>query len=58
VVAELIIVSVGLGRLINLYRGRFQAADMFAVVIVILAIGVAILLTVKWLERRMSAWKE
>jgi ABC-type nitrate/sulfonate/bicarbonate transport system permease component len=57
VVAELIIVSVGLGRLINVYRGRFQAADMFAVVIVILIIGVAILLTVKWLERRMTAWK-
>lgn len=58
VVAELILVSVGLGRLIQLYRGRFQAADMFAVVIVILIIGVAILLTVKWLERRLSAWKE
>jgi ABC-type nitrate/sulfonate/bicarbonate transport system permease component len=58
VVSELIIVSVGLGRLINVYRGRFQAADMFAVVIVILAIGVAILLIVKWLERRMTTWKE
>lgn len=57
VVAELIIVSVGLGRLINVFRGRFQAADMFAVVIVILIIGVAILLFVKWLERRMTAWK-
>lgn len=57
VVAELILVSVGLGRLINLYRGRFQAAEMFAVVIVILAIGVAILLTVKWLERRLSGWR-
>lgn len=57
VVAELIIVSVGLGRLINLYRGRFQAADMFAVVIVTLAIGVAILLGVKWLERRLTRWK-
>lgn len=58
VVAELILVQVGLGRLISIYRGRFQAADMFAVVIVILLIGVTILLTVKWLERRMTAWKE
>jgi len=57
VVAELIIVSVGLGRLINVYRGRFKAAEMFAVVIVILIIGVAILLIVKWLERRLTAWK-
>lgn len=57
VVSELIIVSVGLGQLINIYRGRFQAADMFAVVIVILVIGVVILFTVKWLERRLSAWK-
>lgn len=58
VVAELILVQVGLGRLISIYRGRFQAADMFAVVIVILVIGVTILLIVKWLERRLSAWKD
>lgn len=58
VVSELIIVSVGLGRLINVYRGRFQAADMFAVVIVILMIGVGILLAVKWSERKMTVWKE
>jgi ABC-type nitrate/sulfonate/bicarbonate transport system permease component len=43
--------------LINVYRGRFKAAEMFAVVIVILIIGVAILLIVKWLERRLTAWK-
>jgi NitT/TauT family transport system permease protein len=57
VVAELIIVSVGLGRLLNHYRGFFKAAEMFAVVIVILLIGVAVLLTVKWTERKLTAWK-
>lgn len=57
VVAELIIVSVGLGRLLNHHRGFFRAAEMFSVVIFILIIGVAVLLLVKWTERRLTAWK-
>ena len=57
VVAELIIVSVGLGRLLNIYRGQFAAPEMFAVVIVILLIGVAVLVSVRLVERRLTSWK-
>lgn len=57
VVAELIIVSVGLGQLLNFYRGRFRAAEMFAVVIVILLVGLCLLQIVKLLERRLTRWQ-
>lgn len=57
VVAELIILSVGLGQLIDVYRGRFRAAEMYATVIIILLLGITVLRAVRLAERRLTAWK-
>lgn len=57
VVSELIIISVGLGRLISQYSATFDAPNLYAVVIVILAIGVAVARGMTWVERRAVRWR-
>jgi NitT/TauT family transport system permease protein len=56
VIVELLMVSVALGRLILQYRGMFQAADLYAVIIVILAEALILISVVGWLERRFTPW--
>jgi len=57
VVSELIIMSVGLGKLISQYSATFDAANLYAVVIVVLAVGVAVTRSMVWLERRVVRWR-
>ncbi|MDR7523050.1 MAG: ABC transporter permease [Armatimonadota bacterium] len=57
VVSELIIISVGLGRLISQYSATFDAANLYAVVIVILSIGVAVARGMSEVERRAVRWR-
>jgi ABC-type nitrate/sulfonate/bicarbonate transport system permease component len=57
VVSELIIISVGLGRMINQYSVTFDTANLFAVVITVLAIGVAMSATMARLERTVVRWR-
>ena len=57
VVSELIIISVGLGRMINLYSATFDAPNLFAVVIAVLAIGLAVARTMAWMERKVVQWR-
>lgn len=56
VIVELLMVSVALGRLILQYRGMFQAASLYAVIIVILAEALILITAVGWLERRFTPW--
>lgn len=56
VIVELLMVSVALGRLILQYRGLFQAASLYAVIIVILAEALILITVVGWLERRFTPW--
>jgi ABC-type nitrate/sulfonate/bicarbonate transport system permease component len=56
VIVELLMVSVALGRLILQYRGMFQAASLYAVIIVILAEALILITAVGWLERRFTSW--
>lgn len=56
VIVELLMVSVALGRLILQYRGMFQAASLYAVIIVILAEALILITVVGWLERRFTPW--
>ena len=57
VVAELILISVGLGKLISYYSATFDAANLFAVVIFVLAIGVLVARGMAALERKVERWK-
>ena len=57
VVAELILISVGLGKLISYYSATFDAANLFAVVIVVLTIGVLVARGMAALERRVGRWR-
>lgn len=56
VIVELLMVSVALGKLILQYRGLFQAADLYAVIIVILAEALILISIVGWLERKLTPW--
>jgi NitT/TauT family transport system permease protein len=56
VIVELLMVSVALGRLILQYRGMFQAASLYAVIIVIVAEALILITVVGWLERRFTPW--
>ncbi len=57
VVSELIIISVGLGRMINLYSATFDAPNLFAVVIAVLTMGLAVARTMAWMERKVVRWR-
>jgi NitT/TauT family transport system permease protein len=57
VVSELIIMSVGLGRLISQYSATFDAANLYAVVMAVLVVGVAVARSMVWLERRVVRWR-
>jgi ABC-type nitrate/sulfonate/bicarbonate transport system permease component len=56
VIVELLMVSVALGRLILQYRGMFQAASLYAVIIVILAEALILISVIGWLEQRFTPW--
>jgi ABC-type nitrate/sulfonate/bicarbonate transport system permease component len=57
IVAELIVISVGIGKLIDYYTARFDMASTYAVVIVILAIAAVFLLLIRAVERRVLSWR-
>jgi NitT/TauT family transport system permease protein len=56
VLAELLLVAVGIGRLMLLYRGRFQPELLFALVIVIVLEALVLLKAMGYLERRLVPW--
>jgi len=57
VVAEMLIVSVGVGRLIRNYSGQFMAAELFAIVLLLLVAGVFFLQVVQKIEQKLLHWK-
>lgn len=57
VVVEILLVAVGVGRLILRFRGRFQSAELYAVVLSLIIFGIALLALARWVERRVSRWK-
>jgi NitT/TauT family transport system permease protein len=58
VVAELFTAISGLGGLIVNYGNTFQLNDYFVPVLVLSAIGVTISEGLKYVERRLSPWKQ
>jgi ABC-type nitrate/sulfonate/bicarbonate transport system permease component len=57
VVVEMLLVAVGVGRLILRYRGRFQSANLYAVVLSLIVFGIVLLTLARRVERRVSRWK-
>ncbi len=57
VVVELLLIAVGLGRLMLVYGGNFDADYVFAVIITILAEAVVLMNLAKSLEQRMLPWR-
>jgi ABC-type nitrate/sulfonate/bicarbonate transport system permease component len=57
VVVEILLVAVGMGRLILRYRGRFQSAELFAVVLALILFGIVLQVVARRIERRVSRWK-
>jgi ABC-type nitrate/sulfonate/bicarbonate transport system permease component len=56
VIVELLMVSVALGKMILQYRGLFQAPNLYAVIIVIVAEALILISLIGWLERRLTPW--
>jgi NitT/TauT family transport system permease protein len=56
ITVELLLVAVGIGRLILDYQGSFEAASLFATVLVVVAEAIALLQVCDWLERRVTPW--
>jgi len=57
IVVEVLLVSVGVGRLVDRFRSRFQGAALFAVVLSLAIFGVAMLELVRQIERRALRWR-
>jgi NitT/TauT family transport system permease protein len=56
VLAEILLVAVGVGRLLLLYKGRFQSDMLFALVVAIIIEALILLKAMGWLERRLLPW--
>jgi len=57
VVVEILLVAVGMGRLILRYRGRFQSAELYAVVLALIIFGILLQVIARRFEHRVSRWK-
>lgn len=53
---ELVLIALGLGRLMLEFRGSFEAASLYATVLVIVGEAVVLMRLFKWLEERAAPW--
>lgn len=56
ITVELLLLALGVGRLILDFQGRFEAANLYATILVIVFEAVMLAQTFKWLERRATPW--
>ncbi|MCL5439243.1 MAG: ABC transporter permease [Patescibacteria group bacterium] len=56
-VAEFYVSNKGIGYLITYFGNTFQTDKLFAMVIIIIFLGLALTLLVNFLEKRLQAWK-
>ena len=56
IAVELLLVAVGVGRLILVFRADFDAAAVYAVVAIVIAEAVGLLAAASAIERRLTAW--
>ena len=58
IVAELFTAITGLGAMLSLYGNIFETAKMFVVIVVLAFLGIVLIRSTQWLERRLATWKE
>ena len=56
IAVELLLVAVGVGRLILVFRANFDAAAVYAVVVIVILEAVGLLAAAGRVERRLTAW--
>lgn len=56
VLVELLMVAVGLGNLLLIFRGQFDSASLYATVLYIVALGLVLINALRWIERRATPW--
>jgi ABC-type nitrate/sulfonate/bicarbonate transport system permease component len=57
IVGELILIPVGVGSLINLYSGLLKAADLYALITLVLAESLVLIALANRIERKLLAWR-
>lgn len=57
VVGELILIPVGVGSLIKVYSGLLLAADLYAVIVLVLVESLVLIALANLLERKLLAWR-
>lgn len=57
VTAELMLMSAGIGNLVDKFSATFQVADLWALLLVLLLLGAVTLGIVQWLERKLIHWR-
>jgi ABC-type nitrate/sulfonate/bicarbonate transport system permease component len=55
-VVELLLLSLGIGRLILDFQGTFESAQLYATVFVVVAEAMLLMQGCKWLEQRAAPW--
>lgn len=58
IVAEFVGASEGLGFLLNLYNFQFRIDRVFAVIIVLSAVGAFLYFLIEWVDRKLIFWRE
>lgn len=58
VVAEMLLEVKGLGSLLRIYGAQFDTAKVFAIIVVLAALGLGIVEGIKLFERRVAPWRE
>ncbi|MDP2726184.1 MAG: ABC transporter permease [Dehalococcoidia bacterium] len=57
IVAEFLIHYGGLGYLIQIFAGTFRTAELFAPIIVLMAMGIVLSWSLRYLEDKLAPWK-
>jgi ABC-type nitrate/sulfonate/bicarbonate transport system permease component len=57
IIAELIMLPIGIGSLMLDYRGFFQADKLYALTIAVAIEGIVLALVMQAIERRVQRWK-
>ncbi|HSP89708.1 MAG TPA: ABC transporter permease subunit [Vicinamibacterales bacterium] len=58
VMGDMLIAVVGVGALLRKYGGRFDAASVFGLLLVVVGVALACTWTIRSVERRMTRWTE
>ncbi len=56
VIVELLLVSVGLGNLVNRFSANFQPDRLYALIIIIVLEALVLISAARWIERRAAPW--